>query len=238
MKRSVSPPLIITGLFAVAELLWSIRLTMSPEPFSPGSSALVVAGIVLYTVIAVVGMLLVRAPWARWLAFTTAVCTVVIGALGADVDTPSITAAALSLVAIGGLAGPWLRIWLRQRPGAGAGAIAVTLPLTAIAALPLAGLASVESATPAALTLAFAGPLLAWAYARGLAAGLWGLRLAAPALAFIAAIATATWGSAAFLIYGTTVGILAWSPAARDALSPVQAPLPPPRVAPHSKESP
>jgi hypothetical protein len=236
MKRSASPPLIISGLFAVAELLWSIRLTVSPEPFSPGSSALVVAGIVLYTVIAIVGMLLVRAPWARWLALTTAVCTVVVGALGSELDALSIAAAVLSLVAIGGLAGPWLKIWLRQRPGAGAGPIAVALPLVAIAALPLAGLASVESATPAALTLAFAGPVLAWAYARGLAPGLWGLRLAAPALALIAAVAAGTWGSAAFLAYGTTVGILSWSPAARDAMSPVQAPLPPPRATPQSKE--
>ena len=236
MKRSASPPLIISGLFAAAELLWSIRLTVSPEPFSPGSSALVVAGIVLYTVIAIVGMLLVRAPWARWLALTTAVCTVVVGALGSELDALSIAAAVLSLVAIGGLAGPWLKIWLRQRTGAGAGPIAVALPLVAIAALPLAGLASVESATPAALTLAFAGPVLAWAYARGLAPGLWGLRLAAPALALIAAVAAGTWGSAAFLAYGTTVGILSWSPAARDAMSPVQAPLPRPRATPQSKE--
>ena len=236
MNRSASPPLIISGLFAVAELLWSIRLTVSPEPFSPGSSALVVAGIVLYTVIAIVGMLLVRAPWARWLALTTAVCTVVVGALGADVDALSITAALFSLVAIGGLAGPWLEIWLRQRPGAGVGTIAVALPLTAGAALPLAGLASVESATPAAFALAIAGPVLAWAYARGFAAGLWGLRLAAPVLALIAAIAGATWASAAFLVYGTAVGVLAWSSAARDALSPVEAPLPPPRVTRHSRE--
>lgn len=236
MKQMASPPLIVSGLFAVAELLWSIRLTISPEPFSPGSSALVAAGIVLYTVIAVVGMLLVRAPWARWLALTTAVGTVVIGALGGDVDALSITAAVLSLAAIGGLAGPWLKIWLRQRPGAGTGAIAVALPLTAIAALPLAGLASVESATPAALTLAFAGPLLSWAYTRGFTSGLWGLRLVAPALALIAAIAAATWGAAAFLVYGATVGILAWSPGARAALSPVQAPLPPPRTATQPKE--
>jgi len=236
MKRSASPPLIISALFAVAELLWSIRLTVSPEPFSPGSSALVVAGIVLYTVIAVVGMLLVRAPWARWLALTTAVCTVIVGAFVGELDALSITAAVLSLVAIGGLAGPWLKIWLRQRPGAGAGAITIALPLVAIAALPLAGLASVESATPAALTLAFAGPVLAWAYARGLAPGLWGLRLAAPALALVAAIAAGTWGSAAFLAYGTTAGILAWSPAAHDAMYPVQAPLPPPRATPQSKE--
>jgi hypothetical protein len=232
MKRSASPPLIISGLFAAAELLWSIRLTVSPQPLSPGSSALVVAGIVLYTVIAVVGILLVRAPWARWLALTTAVCTVLIGALAADVDALSITAASFSLLAIGGLAGPWLKIWLRRRPGAGVGTIAVALPLTAIVALPLAGLASFESTTPAALALAIAGPVLAWAYARGFTLGMWALRLAAPMMALVAAIAAGTWGAIAFVTYGVAVGILAWSPSARDALSPVQVPLPPPRATP------
>lgn len=236
MKRSPNPPLTISALFAVAQLLWSVRLTVSPDPFSPGSSALVVAGIVLYTVIAIVGVVLVRAPWARWLALTTAVCTVVVGTLGVDVDALLITAAGLSLVSIGALAGPWLKFWLRQRPGTGAGPIAVALPLAAIAALPLAGVASVQSATPAALILAFAGPFLAWAYVRGLAPGLWGLRLAAPTVALIAAVAAATWASVAFVVYGATVGVLAWSPSARDALSPVQAPLPPPRTTTRSKE--
>jgi hypothetical protein len=236
MKRSANAPLIISGLFAVAQLLWSVRLTISPDPFSPGSSALIVAGIVAYSVISIVGILLVRAPWARWLALATATCTLVLGTLGGDVDAMVIAAAVLSLVCIGALAGPWLRIWLRQRPGTGAGPIAVALPLAAIAALPLTGVISTQSATPAALILAIVGPVLAWAYVRGFALGLWGLRLGAPALAFVAAIAESTWASAAFMTYGALVGGLAWTPAARDALFPVRAPLPPPRETPRSKE--
>lgn len=237
MRSSVNPPVIISALFAGSELLWAIRFTFAPDPLSPGSSALVVAGIVLYTVIAVVGMLLVRAPWARWLALATAICTVLLGALGGKVDTLSTVAGVVSLLAIGALAGPWLKIWLRQRPGSGAGPIAVALPLAAIAALPLAGVASADSATPSAIILAFAGPLLAWAYARGFVSGLWGLRVAVPALALTAAIATAAWASVAFVIYGATVGVLAWFPAAREALSPVQATLPSPRTAPQSNEA-
>lgn len=231
MKRSANPPLIISALFVAAELLWSIRLTISPEPFSPGSSALIVAGIIIYSVIAVVGMLLVRAPWARWLALSTAICTPIIGAFGGVTRPLAIAATTMSLAAIGGLAGPWLRIWLRQRPGAGVGAAAVSLPLVAVAALPLAGLASVGSPNPVALALAFVGPVLAWAYARGFSIGLWGLRTVAPMLALGAAIATGTWRASAFVIYGASVGVLAWSAGARDALSSVQAPLPPPRAA-------
>lgn len=235
MKRSATPLLIISALFATSELLWSIRLTISPDPLSPGSSALVVAGIVIYAVIATVGMLLIRAPWARWLALTTAICTLVIGSFGGA--TPlALVATAVSLVAIGGLAGPWLRISLRQRPGAGAGTVAVALPLAAIASLPLAGLASHESPEAPVLALAIAGPTLAWAYARGFVVGLWGLRTVVPVLAVGAAIPAEPWSTSAFLIYGAAVGVLAWSPRAREALSPVHAPLPPPRVAPQPRE--
>ena len=234
MARQISAPLIIAGLFAASELVWVIRLGLSPEPFAANSVALVIAGAVVYTAIAVVGMLLVRAPWARWLALSVAVATLLVGALGGIADFLSIGAVVVSLLAIGGLAGPWLQIWLRQRPGAGTGAAAVALPLVAIGALPLAGLASADSVTPIALLFAVAGPVLAWAYARGFRLGLWGLRVALPAAALGAAFAAGGWaGAAACTAFGLGVAVLAWSPGAADALSPVQTPLPPPR--PHQQ---
>ncbi|MGB9356993.1 MAG: hypothetical protein WCC01_00400 [Acidimicrobiia bacterium] len=234
MERHITAPLFIAGLFAAAELAWVIRLGFSPDPFSPGAATLVIAGVVTYTAIALVGMLLVRAPWARWLAVTVAMTTLIVGALGGISNALAVGAAVLSLLAIGGLAGPWLRIWLRQRPGAGAGAIAVALPLAAIGALPLAGLVSVDAVAPAAMVLAATGPVLAWAYARGFRWGLWGLRVALPILAFTAAFASATWVAAAgFIAFGLVDAFLAWSPGAADALSPVQAPLPPPRTRQH-----
>ena len=232
MHRSVSAPLVITGLFALSELLWSIRITARPDPFSPGAAMLIVAGIVAYTVIATVGILLVRAPWARWLALSTAVATLVLGSLGGSFDAVAIAATVLSFLAVGGLAGPWLRIWLRQRPGAGTGPVAVALPLAALCALPVAGIAAADAVSVVLLALAFTGPLLAWAYARALRWGLWGLRLVAPLLALGAAVSTGGWGALWLTAYAVTVASLAWQPAARDAHSPVRAPLPPPRVAP------
>lgn len=232
MHRPVSAPLVITGLFALSELSWSIHITAQPDPFSPGSAMLIVAGIVAYTVIATVGILLVRAPWARWLALSTAVATLVLGSLGGSFGAVSIAATMLSLLAVGGLAGPWLRIWLRQRPRAGAGPVAVALPLAALSALPIAGVAAPDAPSGALLALAFAGPLLAWAYARAIRWGLWGLRLVAPPLAVVAAVSTAGWGAVWLLAYAVAVAVLAWLPAARDAQSPVRAPLPPPRVGP------
>ena len=190
-----------------------------------------ISGIVIYTAIAIVGMLLVRAPWARWLALAVAVVTLVVGSVGGLSDVLSIAAVTLSLLAIGGLAGPWLRIWLRQRPGTGAGTAAVALPLVAVGALPLAGLASIDAAAPAAFALAVAGPVLAWAYARGFLWGLWGLRVVVPIIAIVAALTTGSWvGGVAFVAFGLACAVFAWSPGARDAQSPVQAPLPPPRA--------
>jgi len=239
MERHFSAPLFIAGLFAAAELAWAIRLGLSPDPFSPGAATLMIAGVVAYTAIALVGMLLVRAPWARWLALVVVMATLIVGSLGGITDVLSVGAVVLSLLAIGGLAGPWLRIWLRQRPGAGAGAAAVALPLAAIGAPPLAGFASVVATTPAALVLAATGPVLAWAYARGFRWGLWGLRVALPIVALIAAIASATWIAATgFVAFGLAVAILAWLPGAADALSPVHAPLPPPRTRQHPEVAP
>jgi hypothetical protein len=230
MERQINAPLVIAGLFAAAELAWVIHLGSSPDPFARDSAALVIGGAVVYTAIAVVGILLVRAPWARWLALIVTVATLVVGATGGIADGLSFAAAALSLLAIGGLAGPWLRIWLRQRPGAGAGSAAVALTLLAIGALPLAGMVSVDGTTPAALVLAFAGPVLAWAYARGFRWGLWGLRIAIPMAAVAAAIAASgRANSVAFIAFGLGVAVPAWTPGAADALAPVQAPLPPPR---------
>jgi len=239
MERHVSAPLLVAGLFAAAEFAWVIRLGLSPDPFSPGAATLMIAGVVVYTAIALVGMLLVRAPWARWLALAVALATLIVGSLGAISDALSVGAVTLSLLAIGGIAGPWLRIWLRQRPGAGAGGVAVALPLAAIGALPLAGLASVDAVTPAAMVLAATGPVLAWAYARGFRWGLWGLRVALPVVASIAAFVSASWiAAASFITFGLVDALLAWSPGAADALSPVQAPLPPPRTRQHPEVGP
>ncbi|MCJ7780328.1 MAG: hypothetical protein MUQ27_05835 [Acidimicrobiia bacterium] len=238
MKRLTNAPILISGLFATAQILWSMRLAIDPDPFAVGAAVLVISGIVLYTVIAVVGILLVRAPWARWLALYATLVTLVVGTLGGVSPFLSIVATAMSLSAVGGLTGPWLRIWLRQRPGAGIDPAAVALPLLAIAALPLAGLASPEGLTVPAVASAVLGPVLAWAYARAFSWSLWALRIVVPPLAIIAAFAAGGWGAVAFIVFGVAVSALAWSPGARDALSPVQAPLPPPRVGPETRRQP
>ncbi len=81
MKRVANAPILISGLFATAQILWSMRLAIEPDPLTVGAALLLISGIVVYTVISVVGILLVRAPWARWLALYTTVVTLVVGTL-------------------------------------------------------------------------------------------------------------------------------------------------------------
>src|SRR5665811_823131 len=118
-RPSTNAPIVVSSLFVVAQLLWSIQLALRPDPFAAGSATLIVAGITVYTVIAVVGILLVRALWARWLALATTIATLTLGSLGRFEDVLPYAAAAVSLLAVGGLTGPWLRLRLRQHPGVG-----------------------------------------------------------------------------------------------------------------------
>jgi hypothetical protein len=224
----------ISSLFVVAELLWSIQLALRPDPFTAGSATLIVAGIAVYTVITVVGILLVRALWARWLALATTIVTLTLGSLGRFDHVLPYAAAAVSLLAVGGLTGPWLRVRLRQHPEVGVPPQALLLPLVATLALPLAGIASPDGPTLPCLVVAFCGPVLSVAYVRAAPWGLWALRTGLPILAVVAGISTGWWGAAAFIAYGSAVAVLSWSSEARDAMTPVLAPLPPPRAAPHT----
>jgi len=149
-RPSTNAPIVVSSLFVVAQLLWSIQLALRPDPFAAGSATLIVAGITVYTVIAVVGILLVRALWARWLALATTIATLTLGSLGRFEDVLPYAAAAVSLLAV------------------------------------------------------------------------------------VAGISTGWWGAAVFIAYGSAVVALSWSSEARDAMAPVLAPLPSPRVAPHT----
>jgi hypothetical protein len=231
VSKPVNAPLVISSLFATSEFVWSIRLAVDPEPFAAGSIALIIGGAIIYTIIAVVGVLLVRAPWARWLALVTTVATLLLGSLGRFDTVLPYVAALLSLIAVGALAGPWLRIWLRQRPGVGISWKAVALPLLALLSVPLAGLSAPHGPTVPGLIAVIAGCGSTIAYVRAVPWSLWAMRIALPLVGLAAGLSATGWGVAAFVAYALVVGGLAWSSDARDALSPVQPPLPPPRVA-------
>jgi len=202
------------------------------------SSALAVAiGFVIYTVIAVAGLLLVRAPWARWLGFAVAVSAVAIG-VGSRAGVVSWLAVGVSLGAITGLTGPWLRVWLRRKPAAtDLGWEPPTLILGAIALTPLVGFASPAGLSMSHGLLAASGLLFAWGYAKAEHWGLWGLRVVVLPAALTTIPATPPFGASLILFWSLGLTAVAWAPGARRALGRPTPVLPSPRP-PRSRRTP
>lgn len=227
-------PYAISALVALAGLAWAVHLALDPDPFAGSAAFVIAAGVVVFTIIAVVGMLLVRAPWGRWIAFATLGVGLGIGIITGLDDAGALVAAILSLLAVGGLSGPWLRVWLRQRPSATAPEPkAALLPLASLALLPLTGFVSPEGLSPALAVLAASGPAFAAGYARAGGWALWGLRLALPVLTIWAAVGLTTAGAVVLVGAGGGVTWLAWTPSARRAIRRPGPPLPAPRRKPN-----
>ncbi len=228
MQRFTAP-IVIAGLLALSMLSFSLVLIVDPGPFAPGSALLIAVGSWLYALIAIAGMLLVRAPWARWLGLGTATGTLVVVAIIGFDSGWVVPAIGTALIAILGLAGPWLTRWLRQRPATGPEPAAVALPLVAIGAPAVGGIAAWDGLAAAVVIAAIVGPVSAWAYGRSFASGLWALRVVYPIVAVIAAIQIGSAGAALMVAHGAAVATLSWSPAAARAQRPVAGPLPAPR---------
>lgn len=229
MVRRLSSPYVICGVLAGSSLLSSAVLLLDPEPFAPGAAALIAIGLLAYTVIAVAGVLLVRAPWARWLGLGASVGFIVAIAVAGFDSAWSVLAIGVALAAVAGLAGPWLTVWLRQRPGLGPEPKAVALPLVALGAAPVAGVAAWSGLSPAVILAAVLGPVAAWGYSRAWSWGLWALRIAYPIAAAVAATQLG-WGGAVLIVgHGLVVAFLAWSQEASRAQRPIGAALPAPR---------
>lgn len=227
--RRARAPYVVCGLLAATALLSSAVLISDPDPFAPGAAALLAIGVVVYTVVAVAGVLLVRAPWARWLGLGATIGALVVTAVTGIDSAWSIAAIVVGLAAVAGLAGPWLTLWLRQRQGLGPEPKAMALPLVALGAAPIAGVAAWSGVSPPVVFAAVLGVVAAWGYSSAWSWGLWALRVAYP-IATIAAATQVDWRGAVLIIgHGAAVAVLAWSGEASRAQRPIGAALPAPR---------
>lgn len=223
-------PFAISALVAAAGIAWTVHLAVAPEPFTGSAAVAVSAGIVIFTVIAVVGLLLVRAPWARWLAYATVGTGLAVGVVTGYDDVTAIVAFAFSLAAVGGLSGPWLRVWLRRRPAATAPEPQATfLPLATLALVPITGFVSPDSLSAALVVLDVAAVVLAAGYARAGMWALWSLRIGLPLLTLWAVIGLSIPGAVALVTAAAVATTLAWTPSARRAIREPSPPLPAPR---------
>lgn len=225
----LSAPYVISGVLTASSLLSAAVLLADPDPLVTGAAVLITTGIVIYTLIAISGILLVRAPWARWLGLGTTIGALILTAITGFGSAWAYLAALASLGAIAGLSGPWLRVWLRQRPGMGPEQKAVALPIIALGALPVAGLAAWSGLTWLVVAAALLGPLAAWGYARAWRWGLWALRLGYPLVAIGAAAQVGLPGGLLLGAHAAVVAVLAWSAEASRAQLPIGGTLPAPR---------
>jgi hypothetical protein len=230
------PAIFTAALIAVATVLWNVSLAVDPEPFAASSAAAVGIGVVIFGVVAVAGMLLIRGRWVR--SFVTGLL-IGFALLAVVMPLAPWPIAALIVSACGavGTLGPWLTGWFRQQPAAGRPPWQATaLPLTAVALVPIVGIASPSGLETAHGILAGAGLLFAWGYARTHLWGLWSLRLAIPVIGIAAALVTPVAGAVLVGAATAAVTTLAWRREAMLAVRPLMERLPGPRFAAPRKD--
>lgn len=222
-------PFLIATLVAAAGLSWAAHLIAAPDPFAVDSAIAVAIGALLFTTIAVAGLLLGRGRWTRFFSIGLLATELLIAAVS-PLDAWAVLAIGMTGLGLTGLMGPWLQGWLRQRPAAGAPSAApMVLALGALFVVPLVGIAA-----PAGLGLLHgiagaAGILLGWAYGRGQTWSVWALRLVLPPLLAAAAFFSPPTGAVVLLAAASGIGYLAWKRESRLAVDPLPANLPAPR---------
>ena len=214
-------PFLIASLVSAGPVLLAMHLAVDPGPFGAVAAALLAAGAVIHGLISTTGLLLSRGRWSRRFAVVFVAAQLVLAAV-LDPGPWLIGSVVFDLAALGGLAGPWLTEWVRQRPAAeGPGPRALLLLLGTVALVPAAAIAAPSQAGWQHLLVAGVGGLLALAYSRAGVAALWLLRVG---LAFVAlpAILSSPQGGAVYLAahVGALVA-LAWSRESALAAAPL-----------------
>jgi hypothetical protein len=190
---------------------------------------MIIVGVIGVGLGALSGLLLVRAPWARWLLAATVVATTLLAAIGES--ALFWLALGVGAIAVLGLSGPWLTLWVRRQPVADRlGAVPVTLIASGAVAPIVIGSASLRGVGGIHWALVAVVVASAWAYGRGLQFGIWSFRMVVPVVAVVAATRTDTPGGLVIVISALALGTLAWSPQARAVTAVITPPLPSPRT--------
>ena len=205
----------------------AVALLLFPDPFDTGSAALIAVGLMIATVTALSGLLLARAPWGQWgLIATTIIAMATASVLGGAAMWVTLIAGAVALV---GLLGPWLRLWVRHQTLAESpGPIPITLTSVGAVATLYVGFCAAQGAHWSHVLVAAITVVGSVLYGRGNRIGIMVLRIAVPITAAFAAANTEPLGAVALLLGGVTIGVLAWLPAASRTTKVITPPLPTP----------
>jgi hypothetical protein len=205
-----------------------VVVTLEPGAWSLSSIGLIATGALMSTLVLVTGFLLVQAPWARWGLIAVTAGAMVMSTAVATVGSTLVLV--LGGVTIVGLAGPWLRFWVRQHPVPDAlSPVVLTLMATAPAAPLVIGVGSYDTSSVVQWIASAAIVAGSFAYSRGFPGAVWLMRVVVPLAAGAAVVVSPFPHAIVIIVGGMIVTVLAWLPAARHA-SAIPAPvLPAPR---------
>jgi hypothetical protein len=204
-----------------------MAFVLDSRPITSSASLMIFVGVTGVALGGLAGLLLARARWARWVLGAVVVVSVLLASTGGT--TLFWISLILGAVAIVGLSGPWLTLWVRQRPVADQlGSVPVTLMASGAITPIVVGFAAWDSVALVHWTLVAIVMVSGWAYGRGLPFGMWGFRIVVPIVGLQVALQTSRPGS--FVIAGgiTVLVGLAWSGLARKVTAVITPPLPSP----------
>lgn len=220
---------VIAGVLSIAAVAGGLGAFAAADTgYSTSSLTLIAMGYLTSSIIALVGWLLVRAPWGRWSLVAAVSCSLL---LASPLDSAIVYLVfATGSTAIVLLAGPWLTLWARQfDPPGGTNRIALSLMIVAPLSLLVVGLAAYDTAHWTHWLAAFTSLIGSWAYGRGLPLAVWWLRVVVP-LASVAAFINSPSPSRLLLVAGAgLVALLSWLPGATQTSTFPDPPLPSPR---------
>jgi hypothetical protein len=227
----VTRPLRIGVLAFAAAVVGAGTFAVDPQPFDQPAAVVVFAGVVVVGLTGLVGLVLARAPWGRWTLLASVIISLVLAAIPGA--TGFWITLALGTATVVALLGPWLTLWVRHEPSADApGPVVIALIAVAPATPLFVGLSALGGLHLAHIVLIVVATVSSWAYGRGIAGGIWMLRLGVPVAGVAATAATVGAGQVMLGIGVIAVTIASWLPHARHATAVITPPLPKPAKRP------
>lgn len=217
-------PLAIGTSAFIAITMCCVLFAVDSGSIARSSAAMIVLGLMELALAGLAGLMLARAPWARWLLSATVVGSAVLASSSPSVlFWPAVTLGAFAII---GLTGPWLTLWVRQQPLADRiGAVPVVLIATAGVTPIIVGFAAYTGVEAVHWALVATALISAWAYGRGIVIGLWGFRVVLPAVGLLTASRTTEPGNVVIALGALAVAIMAWSPQAKRVTAVITPPL-------------
>jgi len=203
-------------------LFWVAAMLSDPGPYDPGAVLLIGVGLLATSTVAVVGLVLVGARWARRMAYASVGSTFILATL-IPLDTLWVIGALAGFATVIALASPAVTAGVRRLPSATGPPQRSVLLTLVLLGTPLAlGLVSWTGANTATLVVGLSAPLTAFWYSRVLPGGLYLARYVWPAFAIGLALVQPTGAAVGSLGLGALVAGIAFHPSVKAAFYPAR----------------